>query len=251
MKLINRVITGGYWGAYYLVYVLGVAFLVYYFWDELLFLETRHLYVETLFLIGAIYAVSAGTALFVAIIVEVTGRMVLLIPRAWNRAKDEGRAEGLAQGLTAGRAEGLAQGRTEGHTEGRATGLTVGRAEGRAEGLTEGLTQGLTQGMTVAAKAALTKAAPNGTGCKPSCPNTRGATRKPGASSWTRMPRNACSTARASMRAGNLSLPAASLYLSDRAVWPAGRQPGPSRRPNPPKPRPIRRPANLPKPPMF
>ena len=133
MKLLNRVITGGYWGAYYLVYVLGVAFLVYYFWDELLFLETRHLYVETLFLIGAIYAVSAGTALFVAIIVEVTGRMVLLIPRAWNRAKDEGRAEGLAQGLTAGRAEGLAQG-TQGHTEGRATGLTVGRAEGRADG---------------------------------------------------------------------------------------------------------------------
>ncbi len=134
MKMLNRVITGGYWGAYYLVYVLGVAFLVYYFWDELLFLETRHLYVETLFLIGAIYAVSAGTALFVAIIVEVTGRMVLLIPRAWNRAKDEGRAEGLAQGRTEGRAEGLA----EGLTEGRATGLTVGRAEGLTEGRAEG-----------------------------------------------------------------------------------------------------------------
>ena len=110
MKMLNRVITGGYWGAYYLVYVLGVALLVYYFWDELLFLETRHLYVETLFLIGAIYAVSAGTALFVAIIVEVTGRMVLLIPRAWNRAKDEGRAEGLSQGRTEGRAEGLTEG---------------------------------------------------------------------------------------------------------------------------------------------
>ena len=133
MKMLNRVITGGYWGAYYLVYVLGVALLVYYFWDELLFLETRHLYVETLFLIGAIYAVSAGTALFVAIIVEVTGRMVLLIPRAWNRAKDEGRAEGLAQGRTEGRAEGLA----EGLTEGRATGLTVGRAEGLTEGRAE------------------------------------------------------------------------------------------------------------------
>ena len=146
MKMLNRVITGGYWGAYYLVYVLGVALLVYYFWDELLFLETRHLYVETLFLIGAIYAVSAGTALFVAIIVEVTGRMVLLIPRAWNRAKDEGRAEGLAQGRTEGRAEGLAAGLAEGLTEGRATGLTVGRAEGRVEGLAEGLTQGLTEG---------------------------------------------------------------------------------------------------------
>ena len=137
MKMLNRVITGGYWGAYYLVYVLGVALLVYYFWDELLFLETRHLYVETLFLIGAIYAVSAGTALFVAIIVEVTGRMVLLIPRAWNRAKDEGRAEGLAQGRTEGRAEGLAEGLTQGLTEGRATGLTVGRAEGLTEGRAE------------------------------------------------------------------------------------------------------------------
>ena len=142
MKMLNRVITGGYWGAYYLVYVLGVALLVYYFWDELLFLETRHLYVETLFLIGAIYAVSAGTALFVAIIVEVTGRMVLLIPRAWNRAKDEGRAEGLAQGRTEGRAEGLAAGLAEGLTEGRATGLTVGRAEGREVGLTEGRAEG-------------------------------------------------------------------------------------------------------------
>ena len=120
MKMLNRVITGGYWGAYYLVYVLGVAFLVYYFWDELLFLETRHLYVETLFLIGAIYAVSAGTALFVAIIVEVTGRMVLLIPRAWNRAKDEGRAEGLAQGRTEGLTEGLTQGLTQGMTVGQA-----------------------------------------------------------------------------------------------------------------------------------
>ena len=40
---------------------------------------------------------SAGTALFVAIIVEVTGRMVLLIPRAWNRAKAEGRAEARAE----------------------------------------------------------------------------------------------------------------------------------------------------------
>ena len=45
-----------------------------------------------------------------AIIVEVTGRMVLLIPKAWNRAKAEGRAEGL----TEGRAEGLAEGLTVG-----------------------------------------------------------------------------------------------------------------------------------------
>ena len=110
MELINRVITGGYWGAYYLVYVAGVAFLMYYFRQELLWQEARQL--ETLYVMSAIYAVSAGTALFVAIIVEVTGRMVLLIPRAWNKAKDIGRAEG--------RVEGKVEGRTEGRTEGRA-----------------------------------------------------------------------------------------------------------------------------------
>ena len=81
-----------------------------------------------------------------AIIVEVTGRMVLLIPRAWNRAKDEGRAEGLAQGLAEGRAAGLAEGRAVarevGLTMGREVGLTVGRAVGREVGFTEGFTEG-------------------------------------------------------------------------------------------------------------
>ena len=54
-----------------------------------------------------------GTALFVAIIVEVTGRMVLLIPRAWNRAKAEGRAEVLAEERNRAKAEGRARGRAE------------------------------------------------------------------------------------------------------------------------------------------
>ena len=45
--------VGNYWVAYYLVYV----------------------------------------ALMTAIIVEVFGRMVLLIPKAWNKAKEEGRRE--------------------------------------------------------------------------------------------------------------------------------------------------------------
>ena len=98
MELINRVITGGYWGAYYLVYVAGVALLVYHFRRELPFLTTGQLDLRQLFTIGAVFAVAGGTALFVAIIVEVTGRMVLLIPRAWNRAKDIGRAEGRTEG---------------------------------------------------------------------------------------------------------------------------------------------------------
>ena len=134
MNLMNRVITGGYWVAYYLVYALGVVYLTCHFRRELPFLVAGpgQLDLHQLFILAAIFAVAGGTALFVAINVEVTGRMVLLIPKAWNRAKAEGRAEGL----TKGRAEGLTEGRAE------------GRTEGRAEGLTEGLTQGLTQGHT-------------------------------------------------------------------------------------------------------
>ena len=52
---------------------------------------------DALYVLAAILAVAGGTALFVAIIVEVTGRMVLLIPRAWNRAKAEGRAGARAE----------------------------------------------------------------------------------------------------------------------------------------------------------
>ena len=100
MELMNRVITGAYWVVYYLVYVAGVALLVYHFWDELPFLKAGlgQLDLPQLFILAAILAVAGGTALFIAINVEVTGRMVLLIPKAWNRAKDVGRAEGLTQG---------------------------------------------------------------------------------------------------------------------------------------------------------
>ena len=119
MQLINRVITGGYWGAYYLVYVVGMVYLAYHFRRELRFPEAGQPDVDTLFVGAAICGVSAGTALFVAIIVEVTGRMVLLIPKAWNKAKDIGRAEGLAAGLTEGRAEGLTEGRAAGRAEER------------------------------------------------------------------------------------------------------------------------------------
>ena len=105
MQLINRVITGGYWGAYYLVYVVGMVYLAYHFRRELRFPEAGQPDVDTLFVAAAICGVSGGTALFVAIIVEVTGRMVLLIPKAWNKAKDIGRAEGLTEGRAAGRAE--------------------------------------------------------------------------------------------------------------------------------------------------
>ena len=121
MNLMNRVITGGYWVAYYLVYALGVVYLTCHFRRELPFLVAGpgQLDLHQLFILAAIFAVAGGTALFVAINVEVTGRMVLLIPKAWNRAKAEGRAEGLTEGRAEGLTEGLTQGHTQGHTEGR------------------------------------------------------------------------------------------------------------------------------------
>ena len=131
MNLMNRVITGGYWVAYYLVYALGVVYLTCHFRRELPFLVAGpgQLDLHQLFILAAIFAVAGGTALFVAINVEVTGRMVLLIPKAWNRAKAEGRAEGRTEGLTEGLTQGLTKGRAEGLTEG----LTQGRTEGRTE----------------------------------------------------------------------------------------------------------------------
>ena len=44
-------------------------------------------------MLAAVFGVVAGVVLLAAIIREVTGRMVLLIPKAWNRAKEEGRLE--------------------------------------------------------------------------------------------------------------------------------------------------------------
>ena len=107
MELMNRVITGGYWGAYYLVYVVGMVYLLYHFRREFRFPEAGQADVDTLFVGAAICGTPRGTALFVAIIVEVTGRMVRLIPKAWNKAKDLGRAEGLTEGLTTAVPRGL------------------------------------------------------------------------------------------------------------------------------------------------
>lgn len=42
---------------------------------------------------AAIVGLAAGTALLVVIVLEVFGRMVLLIPAAWRKAKKAGRDE--------------------------------------------------------------------------------------------------------------------------------------------------------------
>ena len=89
MDLFRRAV-GNYWVAYYLVYVAVAAWG---FWVNRNRLDWSQLWQDDVYLLAAILGVSAGIALLVAIVLEVTGRMVLLIPKAWNRAKREGRAE--------------------------------------------------------------------------------------------------------------------------------------------------------------
>ena len=89
MALFRRAV-GNYWVAYYLVYVAMAAWG---FWANWSRLDWRQLWQDDVYLLAAILGAAAGVALLTAIIVEVIGRMVLLIPKAWNRAKDEGRRE--------------------------------------------------------------------------------------------------------------------------------------------------------------
>ena len=94
MELIDRAIEGKYWVVYYLVYAAGVATGLALYWPEITGFDTPK--DARLFLLAGIVGLAAGTALLSVIIVEVTGRMVLLIPAAWRKAKSEGHAEGRA-----------------------------------------------------------------------------------------------------------------------------------------------------------
>ena len=89
MDLFRRAV-GNYWVAYYLVYVAMAAWGL---WVNRNRLDWSQLWQDDVYLLAAILGVAAGVALLTAIILEVLGRMVLLIPKAWNRAKREGRAE--------------------------------------------------------------------------------------------------------------------------------------------------------------
>ena len=78
---------------------------------------------EDLYTLAAIFGVAAGIALMSAIITEVVGYVVLLIPRRIREIKEEGRAEAHAEGRSQGRKEG----RSEGRSQGREEGLSQGR----------------------------------------------------------------------------------------------------------------------------
>jgi hypothetical protein len=88
-----------YWVVYYLVYVAGVG----------IGLSRYHPLQEQgkdeLFALVGIFALAAGLALLVAIILEVLGRMVLLIPSEIKRLREQGRKEGRQEGLQEGRRE--------------------------------------------------------------------------------------------------------------------------------------------------
>ena len=88
-----------YWVAYYLVYVItaGVGLWRYRPWQQL--------GNDELYALVAIFALAAGVALLAAILMEVIGRMVLLIPAEIKRLKEIGRKEGRDEGRKEGRQE--------------------------------------------------------------------------------------------------------------------------------------------------
>ncbi len=84
MEAVKQV-ARNYWISYYLVYIGGVALGLWGYWEQL---DEAGVY-----LLAAVCSASAGGALLIAIVLEVVGRMVLLIPAAIKKFKEEGRKE--------------------------------------------------------------------------------------------------------------------------------------------------------------
>ena len=128
-----------YWVIYYLVYLAAAGVGLWYYWPRLLWYWRQPLLQnDSVYLLAAIFGTAVGIALATAIILEVSGRMVLLIPAAVRKIKAQGHAEGREEGLEEGRVEGLEEGRVEGREEGLEEGRVEGREEGRVEGRQEG-----------------------------------------------------------------------------------------------------------------
>ena len=112
-----------YWVVYYLVYVAGVAVGV---WRYHPLQEQGK---DELYALAAIFALAAGVALLAAILLEVFGRMVLLIPAAIRKIKEQERqrvVDALAKAgvlssesgdkLTSAEIRKIVQGESEGRT---------------------------------------------------------------------------------------------------------------------------------------
>ena len=78
-----RSIAERYWVVYYLMYVAGVAF------GASRYHPLREEGKDELFALVAIFALAAGLALLAAILLEVIGKMVLLIPAAWKKIRKQ------------------------------------------------------------------------------------------------------------------------------------------------------------------
>ena len=89
-----------YWYFYYAGFILILVLLINYYREVL---TSRNQ--DPIYLMAAIFAVSAGAALTITILAEATGAMVLLIPKI----KDSIKAQGKAEGITLGKAEGVAE----------------------------------------------------------------------------------------------------------------------------------------------
>ena len=83
-----------YWIIYYLVYLAVSGAGLWYYWPRLLWYWRQPVMEnDSVDLLAAIFGAAVGIALGVAILLEVGGRMVLLIPAAVKKLKAEGRKE--------------------------------------------------------------------------------------------------------------------------------------------------------------
>ena len=100
-----------YWVIYYLIYLGLSGAGLWYYWPRLLrYWRQPPAQDDSVYLLAAIFGTAVGIALAVAIILEVSGRMVLLIPAAVRKIKEQGRKEGQEQGRKEGLREGQASG---------------------------------------------------------------------------------------------------------------------------------------------
>ena len=81
-----------YWVLYFAGYVVAILVMGWLHWDDLQDGANR------IYLLAAIFGVAAGAASAVAIIVEVGGRLMLLIPAAVRKILEQGREEGREEG---------------------------------------------------------------------------------------------------------------------------------------------------------
>ena len=88
-----------YWVLYFAGYVVAIIVMGWLNRDELRNGDDR------IYLMAAIFGVAAGVASAVAIIIEVGGRLVLLIPAAVKKLMERGREEGREEGRQAERAK--------------------------------------------------------------------------------------------------------------------------------------------------